>query len=85
METLTKSQLIEKIQSLYETNEGDFKRKNTLYLNRFIEQQSSEELKTQLENIKKEWLYQSLPFEDPIENIESLRSLLIEKLNKIPN
>ena len=85
MEKLTKSQLIEKIQSLYETNEGDFKRKNTLYLNRFIEQQSSEELKLRLENMKQEWLYQSLPFKDSTENIESLRALLIEKIQKIPN
>ena len=85
MEKISKSQLIEKIQSLYETNEGDFKRKNTLYLNRFIEQQSSEELKLRLENMKQEWLYQRLAFKDSTENIESLRALLIEKIQKIPN
>ena len=84
MEKLTKKILIEKIKDLYETDEGDFKRKIALYLNRLIEQESSQEIKSQLEDIKNELLYQTLSFKKPVENIESLRLLLIEKIKTLP-
>ena len=82
-EVLTKQDLIEKIKYLYETNEGDFRRKTTLYLNRFIEEQESESLKKQLNDLKHNILYKEVSQNDSIKNIDELRFLLIETLQKL--
>ena len=82
-EILTKQDLIEKIKYLYETNVGDFKRKVTLYLNRFIEEQESKSFKKKLNDLKHNILYKEVSQNDPIKNIDELRFLLIEKLQKL--
>ena len=82
-ENLTKQELIEKIKYLYETDVGDFKRKVALYLNRFIESQESTGLKKQLDDLKHEILYQELSHKNQLQNIDELRFLLIEKLQKL--
>ena len=79
----TKQELIEKIKHLYETDVGDFKRKAVLYLNRFIEEQETSDLKKQLNKLKHEILYKEVSQATPIKNIEELRILLIEKLQKL--
>ncbi|MCZ0931532.1 MAG: hypothetical protein OXJ52_00025 [Oligoflexia bacterium] len=81
---LTKQDLIEKIKYLYETDVGDFKRKAVLYLNRFIENQDISDLKNKLNDLKHEILYQEMSHSDPMKNIDELRFLLIEKLQKLP-
>ena len=82
-ETLTKKDLIEKIQYLYETDIGDFKRKSALYLNRFIENQQSTDLKKKLNDLKHEALYQEMSHNTQMQNIDEIRFFLIEKLKKI--
>ena len=79
----TKQDLIEKIKHLYETDVGDFKRKAVLYLNRFIEEQETSDLKKQLNKLKHDIFYKEVSQTTPIKNIEELRILLIEKLQKI--
>ena len=81
-ELITTQELIESIKYLYETDAGDFKRKLCLYLNRFIEQQSSQDKKKWLESLKKEIIYKNLISTDQMKNIDSLRFLLIDKLEK---
>ena len=80
---LTKQELIEKIKHLYETDVGDFKRKTTLYLNRFIESQEGSDLKKKLDDLKHEILYQEMPHSNQMKNIDEMRFLLIEKLQKL--
>jgi len=75
-------ELIETIKYVYETDVGDFKRKVCLYLNRFIENQSSFEKKKWLESLKKEILYKNLEHEDQEKNIQALRHLILDKLEK---
>ena len=82
--TFTKQDLIEQIKYLYETDVGDFKRKSALYLNRFIENQELSDLKNQLNDLKQEILYQELSHSNSMKNIDELRFLLIEKLQKLP-
>ena len=74
--------LIETIKYIYETDIGDFKRKVCLYLNRFIENQSSIEKKKWLENLKKELLYKNLEHKNQLKNIEFLRHSILDKLEK---
>ena len=80
---LTKQDLIEQIKYLYETDTGDFKRKSALYLNRFIEEQKSEDLKKKLNDLKHEILYKEMSDGSQMENIDELRFLLIEKLQEL--
>ena len=80
---LKKQELIDKIKYLYETDRGDFKRKTALYLNRFTEEQKSEELQTKLKHLKHYILYKESANEDQLESIESLRHILLEKLKKM--
>ena len=82
-EVLTKQELIENIKYLYETDVGDFKRKSTLYLNRFIESQESDDLKKRLNDLKHEILYQEISHNNQMQNIDEMRFTLIEKLKKI--
>ena len=79
---IKEKELIETIKYVYETDTGDFKRKVCLYLNRFIESQSSIEKKKWLESLKKEILYKNLEYEDQLKNIEALRHLVLDKLEK---
>lgn len=79
---MTIKELIEAIQYVYETDIGDFKRKICLYLNRFIEDQSSLEKKKWLESLKKEILYKELEHTDQSKNIEALRHFLLDRLEK---
>jgi len=79
---MTIKELIETIRYVYETDIGDFKRKICLYLNRFIENQSSLEKKKWLESLKKEILYKELEYTDQSKNIEALRYFLLDKLEK---
>ncbi|MCY4321029.1 MAG: hypothetical protein OXC37_01285 [Bdellovibrionaceae bacterium] len=81
--SLTKQDLIEQIKYLYETDIGDFKRKTTLYLNRFIEDQESSDLKNKLNDLKHTVLYQEISNENQVENIDKLRFQLIEELQKL--
>ena len=82
MAHIKEKELIETIKYVYETDIGDFKRKVCLYLNRFIESQSSIEKKKWLESLKKEILYKNLEHEDQSKNIEALRHLVLDKLEK---
>ena len=82
-EILTKQNLIDQIKCLYETDVGDFKRKTALYLNRFIENQEAIDLKEKLQDLKHEILYQKMSSGSQIKNIDELRFLLIEKLQKL--
>ena len=82
MTHIKEKELIETIKYVYETDVGDFKRKVCLYLNRFIESQSSVEKKKWLESLKKEILYKNLEHEDQSKNIEALRHLVLDKLEK---
>ena len=83
MNQMTAKELIETIKYVYETDIGDFKRKVCLYLNRFIESQSSQEKKKWLESLKKEILYKRIEeHEDQSKNIEALRHLVLDKLEK---
>lgn len=79
----TKQDLIEKIKHLYETDVGDFKRKAVLYLNRFIEEQETSDLKNKLNSLKHKILYQEMSHSSPMQNIDEMRFDLIEKLKKI--
>ena len=83
LETLTKQDLIEKIKYVYETDVGDFKRKTALYINRFIEEQESETLKKQLNDLKHDILYKEISQTEQMKNIDELRFLLIEELQKL--
>ena len=81
-ESLTKEQLIDRIQSLYETNTGDFRRKVSLYLNRFAESQIEPKTKKYIQSLKNKVLYKELPSDSEMENIESLRFELLNQLKK---
>ncbi|MBC6415425.1 MAG: hypothetical protein GDA46_03440 [Bdellovibrionales bacterium] len=80
---IKKEEFIENIKYLYETDVGDFKRKVGLYLNRFIEAKSHQGEKKWLHSLKNEILYKDLKYEDQMKNIELLRALLIDKLEKM--
>ena len=82
-EILTKQNLIDQIKYLYETDVGDFKRKTALYLNRFIENQDASDLREKLQDLKHEILYQKMSPGGQMKNIDELRFLLIEKLQKL--
>ena len=82
MEPITEKELIDTIKYVYETDIGDFKRKVSLYLNRFIEGQTSFEKKKWLETLKKEILYKNLENKDSSKDIETLRHLVLDKLEK---
>jgi len=79
---MTEKQLIENIKYVYETDTGDFKRKVCLYLNRFIDEENSPEKKKWAESLKKEILYKKLEDENQEKNIQTLRHLVLEKLEK---
>ena len=78
-----KDQLIEQIQYVYETDVGDFKRKASLYLNRFIGSQTDPGLKKKVQNLRNFVLYKELSSEDEMENIDQLRFELIEQLKQL--
>lgn len=78
--TLTKSQLIDLIKKLYETDVGDFKRKVSSYLNRFSQEQTQESLKLQIQDIKNDIIYREVSLTPDIENIDFLKKDLIDKL-----
>lgn len=80
---LQKQNLIEKIQYVYETDVGDFKRKATLYLNRFIDQQKEIKLRQKVQNLRNTILYTESSSKNEMENVESLRLFLIEELKKM--
>ena len=80
---LTKQDLIEQIKYLHETDVGDFKRKAVLYLNRFIEGQELSDIKKLLNDLKHEILYKEMSQGDQMKNIDELRFLLIEKLQRL--
>lgn len=80
---LQKQNLIEKIQCVYETDVGDFKRKATLYLNRFIDQQKEIKLRQKVQNLRNTILYTESSSKNEMENVESLRLFLIEELKKM--
>ena len=82
MASITEKELIDTIKYVYETDIGDFKRKVGLYLNRFIECQTSVEKKKWLETLKKEILYKNLENKDPSKDIETLRHIVLDKLEK---
>ena len=79
-EVLTKEKLIEKIQYIYETDIGDFKRRVALYLNRFSESQNDLSLKRNIQDLKVGLLYQEISLESQQEAIDDLRFNLLEKL-----
>ena len=82
-DTLKKQDLIEKIKYLYETDVGDFKRKVTLYMNRFVEDQKQADLKEKLNDLKHKILYKELTQSNQIQDIDKLRFSLIEELQKL--
>lgn len=79
----SKEKLIEKIQHVYETDVGDFKRKTTLYLNQFTENQTDPSLKNKIQQIKTSTLYKELSLSDEMENIDHLRFALLEQLKNL--
>ena len=80
---LTKEELIERIQSIYETDIGDFKRRVALYLNRFSQNQNKKELKKQIQEIKNFSLYIEVSSENQMKDIDKLRIALLEKLENL--
>lgn len=79
----SKEQLIEKIQYVYETDVGDFKRKTALYLNRFAESQKDQDLKKKIQDLKDSILYKELSSENEMENVDHLRVALLEQLKQL--
>ena len=79
----TKEKLIEQIQYVYETDIGDFKRKTTLYLNRFAQEQKEKEVKNKVQALKNFVLYREIPSNNQMEDIDSLRFELLEKLKNL--
>ena len=80
---LTKEKLIEQIQYVYETDIGDFKRKITLYLNRFAQGQKDQDLKKKIQALKDSVLYREISTENQMKNIDLLRFDLLEKLKSL--
>lgn len=78
----TKEQLTKKIQDLYETDTGDFKRKVALYLNRFYLSQKESSVKEQIENLKNAVLYRVLSSKNSMENIDDIRFFTLKELEK---
>lgn len=82
-EDFTKEQLIDRIQYLYETDVGDFRRKASLYLNRFAQSQRDSEMKKQIQSLKNTVLYSEITSERQMDNIDKLRFDLLEQLKKM--
>ena len=80
---LTKEKLIEQIQSVYETDVGDFKRKAALYLNRFAQNQKDQELKKKIQNLKDVILCKEVHSENQMESIDHLRFDLLDQLKSL--
>ena len=81
---LTKEKLIERIQYVYETDVGDFKRKAALYLNRFSQGQKDVNLKKKIQDLKNCMLYkEELSSENQMENVDNLRNILLERLKQL--
>lgn len=80
---LTKKELMDQIQYVYETDIGDFKRKAALYLNRFAQGQKDQDLKKKVQNLKDTMLYATVPSENQMEDIDNLRLELLEQLKKL--
>ena len=84
IEEESKEGLIRKIQSLYETDFGDFKRKAILYCNNFSQSPAGQALKSRLRDLKQLILIEEIdPSKEPIENIDRLRQSLIHRLEKM--
>ena len=79
----TKEKLIEQIQYVYETDIGDFKRKVTLYLNRFAQEQKGKEIISKIQALKNFILYSEVPSNNQMEDIDNLRFELLEKLKNL--
>lgn len=80
---LTKDQLIEHIQYLYETDIGDFRRKVSLYLNRFAQSQTDPKVREQLQDLKNVVLYTEVSSNNQMDNIDKLRFDLLDQLKKM--
>ena len=79
----TKEQLIEQIKYLYETDVGDFRRKVSLYLNRFAQNQTDSEIKKSIQNLKNTVLYTEISSDNQMDNIDKIRFDLLDQLKKI--
>lgn len=80
---LTKEKLIEQIQYVYETDFGDFKRKVTLYLNRFCQTVGDQDLRKKIQALKDFALYSEVISTKHMESIDHLRFALLEKLKEL--
>jgi len=83
LNSFKKEKLMEKIQCLYETDVGDFKRKVGLYLNRFLDDQQDSSIKSKVEAIKDFILYQETTSDNEMENVDNLRLALLERLKTL--
>ncbi len=75
--------LKETINSVYETDMGDFKRRVITYLNLFLEQETEISIKLKVKEIKKFVVCYVTPEVDPIEEIDTLRRTILKKLENI--
>lgn len=79
----TKENLIDKIQYVYETDVGDFKRKATLYLNRFADEQSDKDFQRRIQKLRDRILYKEVSSPVEIKSVDDLRFQLLEALKKL--
>ncbi len=75
--------LKETINSVYETDMGDFKRRVITYLNIFLEEEKESSFKLKVKEIKKFIICYITPEESPMEEIDTLRQAILKKLEGI--
>lgn len=68
------------IDSIYETDMGDFKRRSVTYLNRYLETLNSDTEKMKIKQIKKFVVCYITPEQDIIKEIDELRHVILQKL-----
>ena len=73
--------LRETINSVYETDMGDFKRRVITYLNVFLEQEREASVKLKIKEIKKFVVCYITPEINPAEEIDTLRLSILNKLD----
>lgn len=77
---MNKSDVKEKIQSLYETDIGDFKRKVVTYLNRYLEGNISNQDRILFKTIKQFVVCYITPEKNIMLEIDDLRFSILKKL-----